>query len=83
MRICPSSTGRDHGSTVELTAPERASTSHVRQICSIGEVAAIDFFTVPTITFRVLSCFVVWFHNRRRVAHFNVTVNPTVPWTAQ
>jgi putative transposase len=40
-------------------------------------VAAIDFFTVPTITFRVLYCFIVIHHDRRRIVHFNVTRHPT------
>ncbi len=46
-------------------------------------LSAIDFFTVPTATFRVLSCFVVLCHDRRRVVHFNVTAHPTERWTAQ
>ncbi len=36
-------------------------------------IASIDFFTVPTATFRVLYVFVVLSHERRRVVHFNVT----------
>jgi len=32
----------------------------------VGQIVAIDFFTVPTITFRVLYVFVVLRHNRRR-----------------
>jgi len=47
------------------------------------QIAAIDFFTVYTITFRVLYCFVVLDHHRRRILHFNVTPNPTAKWTAQ
>ena len=47
------------------------------------QIVAIDFFTVPTITFRVLYGFVIMRHARRRVVHFNVTVNPTAEWTAQ
>jgi transposase InsO family protein len=47
------------------------------------DLIGIDFFTVPTATFRVLYCFVVLRHDRRRVAHFNVTANPTAQWTAQ
>jgi len=43
----------------------------------VKEIAAIDFFTVPTVTFRVLYCFVVLRHERRRVVHFNVTASPT------
>jgi putative transposase len=48
-----------------------------------GQTAAIDFFTVYTITFRVLYCFVVLRHGRRRIVHFNVTKDPTSEWTAQ
>jgi len=47
------------------------------------DLAAIDFFTVPTATFRVLFCFVVLCHDHRRVVHFNVTEHPTAAWTAQ
>ena len=41
------------------------------------DLAAIDFFTVPTATFRVLYCFIVLRHDRRRVIHFNVTEHPS------
>ena len=33
-----------------------------------GQIVAIDFFTVPTVTFDVLSGFVVLSHDRRRFA---------------
>jgi len=46
-------------------------------------IADMDFFVVPTITFRLLYCFVVLRHDRRRVAHFNVTEYPTAQWTSQ
>ena len=49
----------------------------------VGQIAAIDFYTVPTATFRTLYCFVVLLHNRRTVVHFNVTAHPTAVWTAQ
>jgi transposase InsO family protein len=49
----------------------------------VPDIAACDFFTVPTVTFRVLYVFVVLRHDRRRVAHFNVTTNPYAEWTAQ
>jgi transposase InsO family protein len=48
-----------------------------------GQIAAIDFFTVPTVTFRLLYCFLVLSHDRRRVVHFNVTAHPTAAWTAR
>jgi putative transposase len=47
------------------------------------ELASIDFFTVPTVGFKVLFVLVVLSHERRRVVHFNVTENPTAHWTAQ
>ena len=45
------------------------------------DIAAIDFFTVPTATFRMLFCFIVLEHSRRGLIHFNVTGNPTAEWT--
>ena len=39
--------------------------------------AALDFFTVPTLTGRVLFVLVVLSHGRRRIVHFNVTEHPT------
>jgi hypothetical protein len=47
------------------------------------EIAAIDFFTVVTLNFRILSCFVALRHHQRTVVHFNVTSHPTGRWTAQ
>jgi transposase InsO family protein len=49
----------------------------------LGEIVAVDFFTVPTIRFRVLFVFLVIEHERRRVLHFGVTEHPTAEWTAQ
>src|SRR5258705_11345557 len=46
-------------------------------------IAAMDFFTVPTITFGVLYCFFVIGHDRRRILHFNVTRHPTSLWVVQ
>ena len=46
-------------------------------------MAGIDFFTVPTATFRILYVFIVLSHDRRQVVHFNVTEHPTGQWTAQ
>ena len=46
-------------------------------------IAAMDFFTVPTITFGVLYCLFVIAHDRRRILHFNVTKHPTSLWTVQ
>jgi transposase InsO family protein len=49
----------------------------------VGSMASIDFFTVPTATFRVLYVFLVLSHDRRRVVHWNVTSHPGAQWTAQ
>src|SRR5215469_6615043 len=49
----------------------------------LGEIVAIDFFTVPTIRLRVLFVFLVMEHERRRVLHFFVTEQPTTEKTAQ
>jgi len=49
----------------------------------LGQLVSIDFFTVPTVTMRVLFVFIVLEHRRREVLHFNVTEHPTAAWTAQ
>ncbi len=46
-------------------------------------IAAMDFFTVPTITFGVLYCFFVISHDRRHILHFNITKHPTSSWIIQ
>jgi len=47
------------------------------------ELVSLDFFTVPTIGFKVLFVLIVLAHARRRILHFNATEHPTVQWTAQ
>jgi putative transposase len=42
---------------------------------------ALDLFTVPTATFRVLYCF--FEHGRRRILHFNATPHPSADWVVQ
>jgi putative transposase len=49
----------------------------------LAQTVAIDFFTVPTATFRVLFVLIVLSHERRRVVHFGVTEHPTEDWTLQ
>ena len=48
-----------------------------------GELISMDFFTVPSATFRVLFVLVILSHERRRIIHFNVTAHPTAMWTAR
>ncbi len=47
------------------------------------EIAAMDFFVVPTARMRVLYGFFVIEHGRRRILHFNATYNPTAAWVVQ
>jgi transposase InsO family protein len=50
--------------------------NHVKQLVSV------DFFVVPTLSFRILYVFLVLAHDRRRIVHCNVTEHPTAEWTA-
>jgi len=47
------------------------------------DIVSVDFFTVPTATFRVFYVFVIMSNARRRIVHFNVTEYPTAIWTGQ
>ncbi len=47
------------------------------------DIVSVDFFTVPTASFRVLFVFLIMSNNRRRIVHFNVTESPTAAWTGQ
>ena len=46
-------------------------------------IVALDFFTVPTVTFKLLDCFFVIEHGRRKILHCNVTPHPTAEWVVQ
>jgi putative transposase len=46
-------------------------------------IAAMDFFTVPTVTFGVLYCFFVIAHDRWQILYCNVTRHPTGFWITQ
>ena len=45
--------------------------------------ASMDFFVLPTITFRLLFVFIVLHHERRRIVHIGVTAHPTATWIKQ
>jgi len=49
----------------------------------LATAASMDFFTVPTLTGRVLFVVIALSHVRRRIVHFNITEHPTAEWTAQ
>jgi transposase InsO family protein len=75
--------------TVSRMMPRRPADPEARQrwrnfLCNHREVlAAMDFFTVPTATFRVLYVFFVIHHARRTVLHVRVTEHPTAAWIIQ
>jgi len=52
-------------------------TNHVTVLVSM------DFFTVPTVTGRVLFVLVLLAHQRRRIVHYAFTDHPTAAWTGQ
>jgi transposase InsO family protein len=49
----------------------------------VHQIAAADFFVVPTVTYRLLFVLVILAHHRRRIVHVAVTAHPTAPWAAQ
>jgi transposase InsO family protein len=49
----------------------------------VATLVSMDFFTVPTLTGRVLFVLVLLSHERRRIIHVNITEHPTAVWTAQ
>ena len=48
-----------------------------------NELVALDFFTVPTASIRILFVLIILSHDRRRILLFNVTEHPTAAWTAR
>ena len=47
------------------------------------EIVAVDFFLVPTLTFRLLFVFIGLRHDRRELIDVNVTDHPTARWVAR
>lgn len=47
------------------------------------DIAAMDLFTVPTASLRLLYGFFVIEHGRRHIVHFNATFHPTAAWVIQ
>jgi len=47
------------------------------------DLVSIDFFVVPTATFRILYVFLALEHERRRIVHFNVIDAPSARWTGE
>jgi putative transposase len=49
----------------------------------LAAIVSMDFFTVPTVTGRLLFVLVLLSHRRRRIVHFNIAEHPTAHWAAQ
>ena len=77
---------------------ERSVARYLRRICRRGDPGkrwpaflqnhrevsvGFDFFTVPTVAFKLLYCFFVIEHGRRKILHCNVTRHPTAEWIVQ
>src|SRR4029453_17645588 len=60
------------------TSPRPSPTWRIFLAAHLREMVAVDFFVVPTLTFRLLFVFVVLRHDRRELLHLNVTDHPTV-----
>jgi len=63
-------------------APRLSPTWRAFLAAHLGDMVAIDFFVVPTLTFRLLFGFVVLRHERRGLLHVNVTDHPMAAWAA-
>jgi len=64
-------------------SPRPSSTWRTFLEAHIGDIVAIDFFVVPTLTFRLLFGFLILRHDRRELIQVTVTDHPTAAWTAQ
>jgi transposase InsO family protein len=48
-----------------------------------NEILAMDFFTVPTVTFKIQYVFFIIHHGTRKIIHANVTEHPSTQWVVQ
>src|SRR4029450_2070542 len=65
------------------TSPRPSSTWRSFLEEHIGEIVAIGFFVVPTLTFHLLFGCLILRHARRELIEINVTDHPTAAWAAQ
>ncbi len=63
--------------------PTRSPTWRAFVRTHMASTVAMDFFTVPTLTGRVLYVFMLLHHARRRIVHFNVTATPSAAWVVR
>src|SRR6266481_9660341 len=70
----------------KVRGPEegRAITGWRTFLCNhADDIASMDLFVVPTLSFRLLYGFLILRHRRRRIMWLRVTANPTAEWIAQ
>ena len=65
------------------TSPRPSPTWRAFLTAHARELVAVDFFVVPTLTFRLLFVFVVLRHDRRELLHLHLTDHPSAVWTAR
>jgi transposase InsO family protein len=68
---------------VHTPSPEKQQSWRTFLKNHLGVTAACDSFTVPTLTFKTLYCFVILAHDRRRIVHVGVTQHPTEEWAVR
>jgi transposase InsO family protein len=89
---------RIHGELIRLgyTVSERTIAKYMRKLKKppsqgwrtflknhAGQIIAIDFFTVPSVVFKVFYVFIALSHDRRKILHFNVTDKANAFWAVQ
>src|SRR5262249_54959651 len=70
------------GKYMRRPSPRPSSTWRTFLEAHIGEIVAVDFFVVPTLTFQALFGFLILRHHRRELVHVNATDHPTAAWAA-
>jgi putative transposase len=68
---------------MRLTSSRPSPTWRAFLVAHLRDMVAVDFFTVSTLTFRLLFVLVVLRHDRRELVHIAVTDHPTAVWTTQ
>ena len=79
----PDGVGANRVAVAAATASAPSQTWRTFLTNHVATLVSMDFFTVPTLTGRVLFVLVLLAHQRRRIVHINITEHPTAAWTAQ
>ena len=68
---------------MQRTSPRPSPTWRAFLATHAREIIAVDFFLVPTLTFRLLFVFIGLRHDRRELIYVTVTDHPTARWAAR